>query len=42
MIKKKNIGTLGYIGTFILGIYQKYWRNIGGYFFTNIGGAKII
>ena len=38
----ENIGNYGYINTSILRIYQKYWRNIGGYFFTNIGGVKII
>ena len=27
-----NISKHGYIGTWILQIYKKYWRNIGGYF----------
>ena len=38
----ENIGNHGYIGTSILKIHQKYRRNFGRYFFTNIDGAKII
>ena len=41
-IKDWNIGFYGYIGTSILRIYRKYRRNIGGYFFINIDGVKII
>ena len=37
-----SIGNHGYIGTSILRIYRKYRRNIDEYFFTNIGGEKII
>ena len=38
----ENIGNHGYIGTSILKIHRKYRRNVGGYFFTNISGMKII
>ena len=37
--KDWNIGFYGYFGTSILRIYR---RNIGEYFFINIGGVKII
>ena len=38
----ENISNHGYIGTSILKIHRKYRRNVGGYFFTNISGMKII
>ena len=37
-----NIGKYEYIGIWILRIYWKYHRNIGGYFEKNISKAKII
>ena len=36
LTKVKNIGFDGYIGTWILQIYQIYQRYIGGYFYINI------
>ena len=39
--KVGNIGSDGYISTFILWIYRIYQRYIGGYFFMNIDISKI-
>ena len=41
LCKVENIGFDGYIGTYILWIYQIYRRYIGGYFFMNIDISKI-
>ena len=47
MVRKKNLSKQGYskhgyINTWILQIYQKYWSNISGYFDKNIDKTKII
>ena len=41
VISVKNIGFDGYIGTWILRIYRKYRKYIGGYFYMNIDISEI-